>query len=186
MDSQKAILFGQLLNTPEPAELGPGPRPGVQSEAALNRELDKLGGADLKSERQHLMRALVLLWHDHLDAAHTLAQAVENADGAFVHGIMHRREPDFGNAKYWFRRVGEHPAFGAIAARASKLLQADRQLEQALVGRGKWDPFAFVDACERVAGNRGAETQIQTLREIQRAEFEVLLSHFAGNPHVSA
>src|SRR5439155_4537203 len=99
----------KLLATPEPPDLGPGPRPGVETEGHLNRKLDEaLRQTKLSIARQQLIRALVLLWHDHLDAAHVIAQEIESADGAFIHGIMHRREPDYGNAKYWFRRVGEH------------------------------------------------------------------------------
>jgi len=165
----------ELLNTPEPPELGPGPREGVAAEQTLEKRLEEaLGRMELGSEEQKLIRALVLLWHDHLESAHILAQAVETADGAFVHGIIHRREPDFGNAKYWFRRVGNHAAFGQIAARAKSVLQAagERQLEQGLIGRGEWDPFAFVDACERAAG-----AHVRMLREIQSAEFEALLDH---------
>ena len=32
--------FEKLLTTPEPPELGPGPRAGVQPQAALNRALE--------------------------------------------------------------------------------------------------------------------------------------------------
>src|SRR2546426_713043 len=106
----------KLLEAAELPELGPGPRAGVLSEGAVNRGLAELiGGRKLPMEKQELIRALVLLWHDNLEAAHRIAQEIENADGAFVHGIMHRREPDYGNAAYWFRRVGKHGAFSEIA-----------------------------------------------------------------------
>src|SRR6516225_10022072 len=119
-----------LLATSDPPDLGPGPRPGVKTEAELDRSLDVfLGGNRLPRESLQLIQAIVLLWHDHLDSAHTIAQAVDNADGAFVHGIMHRREPDYGNAGYWFRRVGTHPAFGKLGQRAKALLEAPSQTD---------------------------------------------------------
>src|SRR5438552_16118608 len=152
----------KLLETPEPPELGPGPRKGVESEATLNRRLKELlGGTDWPEERQQLVRALVLLWHDHLEAAHVIAQEIENADGAFVHGIMHRREPDYGNAAYWFRRVGKHPAFPEIARRAAKTLQrrAESNLIQKLTPAGEWDPFLFINACESAARNPSATAE---------------------------
>jgi hypothetical protein len=170
----------KVLETPELPELGSGPRAGVQSEAALNRTMDGLlAETKLKQEKQQLIRALVLLWHDHLEAAHGIAQEIENADGAFVHGIMHRREPDYGNAAYWFRRVGRHPAFPEIGKRTSALLEeGERELLQKLIPRGEWDAFAFIDACEKCAGKGGSETRKQILKEVQEVETRALLDWF--------
>lgn len=170
----------QLLATPEPAELGPRPRPGVLGESALNAKLDALfaeGGPS--SIRQQLIRSLVLLWHDHLVASHNISQGIENADGSFVHAIMHRREPDAWNSKYWWRRVGKHPAFPEITRRVSELLKGSHRREELglakrLVADGSWDASAFVDACDAAKD----ESMIRTLREIQRIETEVLLEHF--------
>ena len=161
----------KLLATAEPPELGSVARAGVQTEAALQRTLnDVLPTSKIPEERQQLIRALLLLWHDHLEPAHVIAQSIDNADGAFVHGIMHRREPDYGNAKYWFRRVGNHPAFADIAKRATVLLDAKDQ--SALLGRltpnGEWDSFAFIDLCEEAAKKKTGDTTAGLLREIQR------------------
>jgi hypothetical protein len=38
-------------------------------------------------------------------AAHDLAQAQDDADGAWVHAWLHRIEGDLGNADYWYRRA---------------------------------------------------------------------------------
>lgn len=171
----------KLLATPEPPELGPGPRAGVQPQTSLGRTLDELfRRCSLPVQEQQLIRALVLLWHDHLEAAHVIAQDIENADGAFIHGIMHRREPDYSNAKYWFHRVGKHPAFPEIASRVSALLDAkgDGDLQAKLIPHERWDAPAFIDACER--GNRpaGSDGTKQTLREIQGVESRTLLEWF--------
>jgi hypothetical protein len=42
-------------------------------------------------------------------AAHELAQAVDDADGAWVHAWLHRIEGDLGNADYWYRRAQRPP-----------------------------------------------------------------------------
>jgi len=166
----------KLLTGPEPPELGPGPRAGVLPVSDLNQRLDAaLRGLELTDDNEALLRATVLLWHDHLDAAHTIAQAVETKDGSYVHAILHRREPDYGNAKYWFRRVGQHPCFVPLADRAMSVLNAsgDKTIAQSLLPRGHWDSFAFVDACE--AASNGSRNAL--LRAIQQIEFEVLLDY---------
>src|SRR5262249_24689657 len=56
----------------------------------------------------------VWLLHDYLDESHTISQGVETTSGSFWHAIMHRREGDFSNAKYWFRHVGNHPVFAEL------------------------------------------------------------------------
>jgi hypothetical protein len=44
-------------------------------------------------------------WH----VAHELAQAQDDADGAWVHAWLHRIEGDLGNADYWYRRAHRPP-----------------------------------------------------------------------------
>ncbi len=41
------------------------------------------------------------------DKAHQVAQGVDSPDGAWVHAYLHRKEPDPGNAAYWYRRAGK-------------------------------------------------------------------------------
>ena len=169
-------LLAKLLETAQPADLGPGPRSGVVSEKQLNASLDAgFEQANLSPENQQLVRGLILLWHDHLDAAHTLAQSIDNADGAYVHALMHRREPDYSNAAYWFRRVGQHRTFPELTRRAGDLLKKSGKSELEATLRGIWDPFAFVQACEQAASGSLSEEDVKCLRDIQRAEFEVLL-----------
>ncbi|MEM7025119.1 MAG: hypothetical protein AAF637_21415, partial [Pseudomonadota bacterium] len=50
------------------------------------------------------------MWRDakgEWDAAHGLAQAQDDADGAWVHAYLHRVEGDLANAGYWYRRAGK-------------------------------------------------------------------------------
>src|SRR5437868_5367798 len=185
MSQSDVEKINALLATPELPELGPGPRNGIWEEPRLNHSLDEIfRESNLAAENQQLIRALVLLWHDHLDSSHSISQNISNADGAFVHGIMHRREPDYGNAAYWFRRVGTHPAFDEIATRAHALLQkkGEAQLEKELISAGGWNAFAFIDACERCSKRGASEQEKKLLREIQAVETQVLLERFCAAP----
>ena len=57
----------------------------------------------------HATRMLRAVWHGlrgEWDAAHELAQAQDDAEGAWVHAWLHRIEGDLGNAEYWYLRAG--------------------------------------------------------------------------------
>jgi len=172
--------FSKLLATAEDPSLGPGPRQGVWSEKQINEELI-LGKSGITADRQALVRALILLWHDHLETAHGLAQEIDNPDGAWVHGIMHRREPDYGNAKYWFRRVGAHECFPQLAKRVAEFLKDGEGggLSERLLGDKRWNAFAFIDECEKAATATNT-AEVRLLRAIQRIETEVLLEWFSA------
>lgn len=115
------------------------------------------------------------LWHDFLHESHELSQSVETPTGSFWHAIMHRREGDFSNAKYWFRRVGHHPAMGGLAARADTLisqLPADKSLFKLTAG-GAWNGSAFVDLVEAVHRDEKDSRRAMVI-ELQRLEWRTL------------
>jgi len=164
--------FKAVIATADVPLLGPQRRPGTAGESELNRKLDEFFAAQkLSANIQPLLRSAALLWHDHLDASHTISQGIETREGSWLHGIMHRREPDYGNAKYWFHRVGQHAAFPKLAKRAADLMS---EHGDSLFEGGKWDPFAFIDEVEQAERAKDEEV-ISVLRQIQAAEFDVLL-----------
>ena len=171
-------VFMQAIDTGDLPGLGPEVRSSAQTSAALGQAVDALG---LGGAAAGLAKAAALLWHDHLDESHTVSQDIGSADGSFLHGIMHRREPDYSNAKYWFHRVGDHPCFSALASAATDYLDAagDEALAKRLAPGGHWDPFAFVDAVE-AAVHYGNPGEIESLQHVQRIEFETFAQSFLG------
>ncbi len=53
---------------------------------------------------------LKALWYDgkaDWERSHTIIQDIEDADAAWIHAYLHRKEGDIGNADYWYRRAGK-------------------------------------------------------------------------------
>ncbi len=126
-------------------------------------------------------RSALWLYHDFLDESHTISQSIETTTGSYWHGIMHRREPDFSNAAYWFRRVGRHPVFPALAAAAREIAQQAESIERAdwLRSIESWDPLAFIDLCETVYATPGPDHEL--CRRISLAEWQLLFDHSYRN-----
>lgn len=73
-----------------------------------------------------LSRALQALWHDardEWDTAHGLVDDSTDPDGCEVHGYLHRREGDDGNAAYWYRHAGRPVARGPLDEEWQALVQ---------------------------------------------------------------
>ncbi len=151
---------------------------------------DQIGALDIAGHVERIaspadavaLKAGLLQLHDFLDASHSQSQSVEGEGrqvaGDYWHAIMHRREPDYANAKYWHRRVGPHAIFPQLAAAAESLF--DRypgiatQWGDRLLPDGEWNPFAFVDFCQACPQ---AETEEASLfaRQLQWVEMLLLL-----------
>jgi len=164
--------------------LGSGsPNEALRPKLAALRTESLFAGQKIVDERaaRCCLSALWLLY-DFLDESHAISQEIETAEGSYWHGIMHRREPDYGNAKYWFRRVGQHPIFEPLAVAACELVgSAKEKLPPAMTFLREqtiWDPYRFIDLCESLAHSKSAGDSAELLaRRIARAEWDLLFEH---------
>lgn len=128
------------------------------------------------------LRAGLLLLNDFFDESHSCSQSMEGQQNAdYWHAILHRREPDYGNAKYWFRHVGRHAIFGELGSNVSSMFSRGTgslagELERwqpRLITANGWEPFEFVDLCEAAANDAGLRAWCE---EVQFVEMMLLLA----------
>jgi hypothetical protein len=133
------------------------------------------------------LSAGLLQVHDFWDESHTAAQEADDlgelGSSPYWHGVAHRREPDAGNAAYWFRRVGRHVIFNDIAEDAAPLIEKAGKPSWAvpLVIDGRWDPLAFVQACASIQSGTPDEV---LARRLQRVEMLALLNYTLGEMNI--
>ena len=168
--------IAELLREDRLQPLGPG-TPHVAATAKLRALSAELALAPHPIKDHDMARACLAglwLYHDFLEESHTLSQAIETPTGSYWHGLMHRREPDYSNAKYWFRRVGNHPIYEALCEEAANLASLSDLPTAAefLKRQSEWDPFAFIDLCEASLGEQSSSEML--CRQIQHKEWELL------------
>lgn len=158
-----SIDLPELVPTKQRAELEQLMRPIRNLEELLPASYDRL------SPDFTALKAGLFQWYDALEESHHCSQQAQHQGrhlGAdYWHAIMHRREPDYSNSKYWFRHVGASPVF-------DQLLRYAQAISEEFASIKTWDPFAFVDYCSRCkAGSR----QEIIARRIQAVEMVLLM-----------
>ncbi|PWN88594.1 hypothetical protein FA10DRAFT_288129 [Acaromyces ingoldii] len=112
---------------------------------------------DIDATHPQCLRAALHLLNDDIDRAHTLAQDDEGDMTSNVcHAVLHRREGDYWNSKWWYRQI-KHPlieqSYGSTA-----------------------DAQAFVDAVESAVAKRSSTTACgaQNLDRLKRKQADEL------------
>lgn len=110
------------------------------------------------------------------EEAHEAAQRDSSAEGSYWHAILHRQEPDSGNAAYWYRKVGMHVIYPALVDETTEIIKRhpDAEFRPTL----KWDPYGFILFVERARQQPGSSSEMAAL-EIQRVEWQLLFDYCA-------
>lgn len=131
------------------------------------------------------VKAGLHLWNESLHRSHVLSQDIQNPTGSFWHGIMHRMEGDYDNAKYWFERAGHHPVMNRLLKSKTDLVSEGDwdlvsndelrvNLRQFYLQRS-WDPILFIDLVQGTVTS-GHELRLEKLlTALQKQEIIMLL-----------
>ena len=136
------------------------PLPGLADQPRCSETAARIVGLRQAAEfRGGLIEAGLWLLAGELDKSHAISQASDSPAGSFWHGIMHRREGDFGNAKYWFRRVGKHSVLTSLAAHIdAHRSQLSDQLPLAQLAQADSLADALVDEVQKAVESGDAST----------------------------
>jgi len=182
----QSVFLREFLDAAPLNPLGPGRPNHVLVERLQTAAPEAIySGQQVRDQTmaQAVLAGLYLLADD-LDQSHEISQSIHTTTGSYWHGIMHRREPDYGNAKYWFHRVGRHPVCADVAIAARETIEnfRDQKIEASaevdiLKTKSDWDADRFVDLCQKAAEGTADKALEQLCRLIQRRECELLLAY---------
>jgi len=164
--------------------------------AGSARPLDRLvrGKAPTKAKEavaasglKPLVQGALFLYLDCFEEAHQVANDHEGTwQGNWLHAIVHRREPDAGNSKYWYARVkapeGAYRAIGwaALGLLGEKPPKGLEELAEKTKRSGVWEPEAFVEACDKVRTGSPDLPEYRALCRLQELEWTHLLKSILG------
>ena len=147
--------------------------------------IDLFMPVEVKNEKAaQAVKAGVLLWNDELSLSHDICQGLKTPESSYIHGVMHRREGDYSNAKHWFAKAKNHPV-------ATKLFEKSMQIGDDIVpatdqlshytsdlkGIGHWSPDSFVDWCESASQGNVDSTCLYFFKKLQIEEIRLLIDH---------
>jgi hypothetical protein len=105
---------------------------------------------------------------DALEKAHAHFQDDTSDLASYWHGMMHRREGDFDNARYWYRRAGRLPIAATLHAAAC-------EHSPTMARQDTWDAYLLTGLCEQV--KHGDPDLLPECIKLQTVEFEGLFAY---------
>jgi hypothetical protein len=116
------------------------------------------------------LEAGLWLYVDELERSHAVSQKLGRPSGSYWHAIMHRREGDFSNSHYWYRKIGQHPVISRIDSGGGGAAAG--------TAIGGYEPHDFVDRVERAVGQQSDSPDLVAM---QRLEWVALFEWCAEN-----
>ena len=156
---------------------------GRTAVAALSEKDSGLKNAQALS----FLQSALYIYFDCFDEAHQIAQDHEGLIGNWLHALLHRREPDAGNSKYWYARVDlPQGTSRGIAEETLKCLGDSPAKElagfqQKLSKSKKWEPKTFVDLVEKFRGEDSNAPAYRLLAKIQEIEWRALAEYILSS-----
>ncbi|WP_052476179.1 hypothetical protein [Cohnella kolymensis] len=188
-ETQSVPLIARLESRKNLPPLSPAHiwHPGLDAEIAALPEADLAAGRPDGELSAPAWKAALHLWNDSLEAAHSLIEHLDTQTGSAVHGIIHRREGDYDNARYWVRRTGDHPAYHSLQIRVQAQLRQQRlpagavgEALAAMIGQGSWNPYLFTNVIEIQETRSSDDTARHILEQLQQLELEAMLRYLVG------
>ena len=188
MNQQHSVIVKEIITELESRDSFPPLSPTKEWSSTLTTRLENYslgelfdGFAVTDSEFGDCVRSGLLLWNDALDSSHEIVQNIGTKTGNYWHAIMHRRESDYSNAKYWFGRVGKHPIYFQLLCYAQELSQTEQLAEytKILESNDEWNPAQFVDWCQ--AATNSEDNKKIFLEQLQLKELQLLIDFSCKN-----
>ncbi len=108
-----------------------------------------------------------------IDPAHAIVQSGHSPLDHYLHGVVHRLEEDFGNARYWFRQVPME-LLQAIGHHLRSILEQEQLLDRVRPLHLFNDRQCFVPTAFVTAQENETEVGLDTLTRIGHGEWLAL------------
>lgn len=167
-----ALSFNQIIDVQLEQELD-----------ELNKKAQQQSLLDIGSQKQRqAILALISglhIWNGSMDSSHKISQNLENKTGSYLHGLLHRMEPDYSNAKYWFRRAGGHPRGEQVQQGTLEILRDSNSdnsiLFQSFSREKSWNPELLTDIIAATLKSPLNADEVTILEQIQAIELRLLM-----------
>ncbi|RKD22911.1 hypothetical protein BEP19_11790 [Ammoniphilus oxalaticus] len=155
----------------------------------LDRQITSIpltNGDDEKRAYEIALKGAFLIYNDSLSKGHDELQDrlvyARNDTASYWHGIMHRKEGDYNNAKHWC--PSNHPIHVQLLEKARAYVKAQtiengelKATLQKLVEQSAWNARLFVDIVKDNVLNGLTDEAATLLANIQQIELELLLDY---------